>query len=164
MLLSDLSVKRPVFAIVINLLLIAFGLFSLSKLTVREYPNIDPPVVSVETTYPGASASVVESKVTQVIESQISGIEGIRAIESESEDGVSDITIEFNLSRAIDGASNDIRDRVSRVLDNLPEEADPPEISKAEVDASPIIWLVLSSSDMENAFSGSALFSRGCLV
>ncbi|MGH8503924.1 MAG: efflux RND transporter permease subunit [Gammaproteobacteria bacterium] len=149
MLLSDVSVKRPVFAIVINLLLIAFGLFSLSKLTVRQYPNIDPPIVSVETTYPGASASVVESKITQVIESQISGIEGIRAIESESEDGVSDITIEFNLSRAIDGASNDVRDRVSRVLDNLPEEADPPEISKAEVDASPIIWLVLSSAGMD---------------
>ncbi|MBA2492208.1 MAG: efflux RND transporter permease subunit [Gammaproteobacteria bacterium] len=149
MLLSDVSVKRPVFAIVINLLLVAFGLFFLSKLTVREYPNIDPPIVSVETTYPGASASVVETRITQVIESQISGIEGIRAIESASVDGVSDITIEFNLSRPIDAASNDVRDRVSRVLDNLPEEADPPEISKAEVDASPIIWLVLSSASLD---------------
>ncbi|MBA2409074.1 MAG: efflux RND transporter permease subunit [Gammaproteobacteria bacterium] len=149
MLLSDVSVKRPVFAIVINLLLVAFGLFFLSKLTVREYPNIDPPIVGVETTYPGASASVVETKITQLIESQISGIEGVRTIQSTSVDGGSNITIEFNLSRPIDDASNDVRDRVSRVLDNLPEEADPPEISKAEVDASPIIWLVLSSPKLD---------------
>jgi multidrug efflux pump len=150
MILSDLAVRRPVAAVVANLLLLVFGLAAMSGIPVREYPDIDPPVVSINTSYPGASAEIVESKVTQVLEDQIAGIEGIRSLSSTSRDGRSNITIEFRLTRDIDAAANDVRDRVSRVLNNLPDEADPPEVSKADVDASPILWMVLSS-DSRNA-------------
>ena len=119
MILSDLSVTRPVFASVMSLLLIAFGIIAFDRLPLREYPDIDPPVVSVETLYPGAAANVVETRITQVIEDRIAGVEGIRFIESKSEDGRSAITVEFDVSRDIDGAANDIRDRVSTVLDDL---------------------------------------------
>ncbi|MFZ5608556.1 MAG: efflux RND transporter permease subunit [Pseudomonadota bacterium] len=148
MILSDLSVKRPVFATVISALLVAFGLFALSRLPVREAPDIDPPVVSVSTAYPGASADVVESKVTRIIEDEISGIEGVRTIESTSSDGRSSISIEFTLERDIDGAANDVRDRVSRVIDRLPDEAEAPDISKADADTQPILWLTVSSDTM----------------
>ncbi len=143
--LSDISVKRPVFATVINLLLVVFGVVALSTITVREYPDIDPPIVSVSTSYVGASAAVIETQVTQIIEDQIAGIEGIKTITSSSRDGRSNISIEFLLSRNIDDAANDVRDRVSRVLDNLPDQADPPEVTKADADASPIMYFVLSS-------------------
>ena len=143
--LSDVSVKRPVFATVVNALLVVFGLFALANVSVREYPDIDPPIVSVSTSYPGASAAVVETKITQVLEDRIAGIEGLRTLSSTSSDGRSNVTIEFNLSRDVDDAANDVRDRVSRALGNLPEEADPPEISKADVDANPILWMVVSS-------------------
>jgi multidrug efflux pump len=143
--LSDTSVKRPVLATVLNLLLVVFGLFALLNITVREYPDIDPPVVSVSTNYPGASAAVVETQITQLLEDRIAGIEGIRSISSASRDGRSNITIEFSLSRDVEDAANDVRDRVSRALNNLPDEADPPEVSKSDDDASPVIWLTLSS-------------------
>jgi multidrug efflux pump len=143
--LSDVSVKRPVLATVINALLVVFGLFALANVSVREYPDIDPPIVSVSTNYPGASAAVVETKITQVLEDRIAGIEGLRTLSSTSSDGRSNINVEFTLSRNVDDAANDVRDRVSRALGNLPEEADPPEISKADVDANPILWMVLSS-------------------
>jgi len=143
--LSDVSVKRPVFATVVNALLVVFGLFALANVSVREYPDIDPPIVSVSTSYPGASAAVVETKITQVLEDRIAGIEGLRTLSSTSSDGRSNITVEFTLSRDVDDAANDVRDRVSRALGNLPEEADPPEISKADVDANPILWMVVSS-------------------
>jgi len=145
MILSDISVKRPVFAGVLSLLIILFGILSFTRLPLREYPDIDPPVVSVDTTYVGASAAIVESRVTQVIENIVSGIEGIEAIESISEDGRSTITIEFNINRDVDAAANDVRDRVSRVLDNLPDEVDPPEISKLDANTSEIMWLALQS-------------------
>ena len=143
--LSDISVKRPVFATVINLLLVVFGVVALLSITVREYPDIDPPIVSIGTNYAGASAAIVETQITQIIEDQIAGVEGIKSISSSSRDGSSRITIEFNLGRDVDAAANDVRDRVSRVLNNLPEEADPPEVTKADADASPILWMVLSS-------------------
>ncbi len=146
--LSDLAVRRPVMAVVANLLLLVFGLFALGGIPVREYPDIDPPVVSVNTDYPGASAEIVETKVTQVLEDQIAGIEGIRSLASTSRDGRSTITIEFSLARDIDAAANDVRDRVSRVLNDLPDEAEPPEVSKADVDANPVIWMVLSSDTL----------------
>ncbi|GAA5218346.1 efflux RND transporter permease subunit [Corallincola platygyrae] len=149
MILTDLSVKRPVFASVISLLLIAFGLVAFEKLPLREYPNIDAPVVSVETRYRGASAVVVERRITKLIEDRISGVEGVRNIISESRDGRSDITIEFNVERDIDAAANDIRERVSRVLNNLPDEADPPEISKAGAGDDTIMWLNLVSDRMD---------------
>lgn len=126
MLLSDISVKRPVFASVVNLLLIVFGMVAISMLSLREYPDIDPPIVSISTSYPGASANIVETRITQPLEDRISGIEGIKNITSTSRNGRSSITIEFNLARDIDAASNDVRERVSRALRSLPDQADPP--------------------------------------
>lgn len=148
MILSDISVKRPVLACVFGLILIAFGLVSFDRLPLREYPDIDPPIVSVETTYVGASANVIETRITETIEERISGIEGIKYIESVSKDGESEITIEFNIDRDVDAAANDVRDRVSGVLDNLPEEADPPEIQKVDSSDDVIMWLNLTSDSM----------------
>jgi multidrug efflux pump len=148
MILSDLSVTRPVLAAVLSLLLIAFGLVAFDRLPLREYPDIDPPVVSVETRYPGASANVVETRITQLIEDRISGVEGIRTVESVSEDGRSAITIEFGIGRDIDGAANDVRDRVSGILDQLPVEADPPDIQKVDSNEDVIMWLNLVSDRM----------------
>ena len=145
MILSDVSVTRPVFATVISLLLMAFGLVAFDRLALREYPDIDPPIVTINTTYTGAAASIVETRVTQVIESRISGVEGIRYISSTSEDGRSRVSVEFDINRNIDDAANDLRDRVSGVLDNLPEEADPPEVEKADSNDDVIYWLSLSS-------------------
>jgi multidrug efflux pump len=145
MILSDVSVKRPVFAAVISLLLIVFGLVSFGRLPLREYPDIDPPVVTIETIYPGASANVVETRVTELIEERIAGVEGIRFIASTSEDGESTVTVEFGTGRDVDGAANDIRDRVSSILDDLPDEADPPEIQKVDSNNDVIMWLNLVS-------------------
>jgi len=146
--LSDLSVKRPVFATVINLLIITFGIVAFLMLPLREYPDIDPPIVNISTNYPGASAAIVETKITQLLEDRISGIEGVKTINSNSRVGRSSITIEFNLDRNIDAATNDVRDRISRALNNLPEQADPPEVSKANDDESTIVWFVLQSETM----------------
>ena len=148
MFLSDVSVKRPVFATVVNLLLVVFGVVSISLLSLREYPDIDPPVVSINTNYPGASASIVETRITQLIEERISGIEGIKNIESSSRNGRSSISIEFDLSRNIDAASNDVRERVSRVLNNLPDQAEPPEVSKSNSDEDVIVWYNLRSDNL----------------
>jgi len=148
MLLSDISVKRPVLATVLSLLLIAFGLVAFERLPLREYPNIDPPVVSIDTEYPGAAAQVVETRITEIIEDRIAGIEGIAFIESKSEDGRSRVNVEFNPNRNVDAAANDIRDRVSGVVDNLPEEADPPDIQKADSSDDVIMWLNLVSDRM----------------
>ena len=148
MILSDISVKRPVLAAVLSLLLIAFGLVSFDRLPLREYPDIDPPVVSVETIYPGAAANVVETRITELIEDRVAGIEGIRFIDSKSEDGRSVINIEFTINRDVDAAANDIRDRVSTVLDDLPDEADPPEIQKVDSNEDVIMWLNLASDRM----------------
>jgi multidrug efflux pump len=148
MILSDLSVTRPVFASVVSLLIIAFGLVAFDRLPLRQYPDIDPPVVSIDTSYPGASAAVVESRVTEVIEERIAGISGIKFISSSSEDGRSRISVEFDVGRDIDAAANDVRDRVAGVLDNLPDEADPPDIQKADSNDDVIIWLNLTSDRM----------------
>ena len=112
MILSDLSITRPVLASVLSLLLVAFGLVAFDRLPLREFPDIDPPVVSIETRYQGAAATVVENRITQLIEDRIAGVEGIRTVESTSEDGRSLVTVEFNTGREIDGAANDLRDRV----------------------------------------------------
>ena len=151
MILSDVSVRRPILAAVLSLLLIAFGLVAYDRLPLREYPDIDPPVISVQTTYPGAAANVVETRITQLLDERISGVEGIRTIASVSEDGRSIITIEFNVGRDIDGAANDIRDRVSSILDQLPAEADPPEIRKVDSNEDVILWLSLVSDRMTAA-------------
>ncbi|TZF90658.1 efflux RND transporter permease subunit [Cognatilysobacter lacus] len=146
--LSDLSIRRPVFATVISLLLVTLGVMAFSRLTLRELPAIDPPVVSVDVSYPGASASVVETRITQVLEDALSGIEGVESIDSRSINGRSSISIEFTLSRDMEAAANDVRDAVSRVVDRMPEEADAPQIAKVESDADPIIWLNMSSTSM----------------
>ncbi len=145
MLLSDLSIKRPVFASVLSLLLIALGVVSFQMLPLREYPDIDPPIVSIDTTYTGAAASVVETRITQLIEDRIAGVEGINFISSSSQDGESRISVEFSTGRDIDNAANDIRDRISGLLDQLPEEADPPSIEKTDSSDDVIIWMSLTS-------------------
>ena len=146
--LSDVSVKRPVFATVISLTLVAFGILSFTVLPLREYPDITPPVVSISTSYPGAANDVVESRVTAVIEDQISGIEGIKSIRSSSRDGGSFINIEFELDRNIDSAANDVRDRVSRVNRFLPEDVRPPEVRKQDSDARPVMYINVVSTQL----------------
>src|SRR5690606_17711589 len=149
MVLSDLSIRRPVLATVMSLLLVALGLIAFSRLALRELPDIDPPIVSIDGTYTGASASVVETRMTQVLEDAIAGIEGIQSVESRSRNGGFDITIEFSLDRDIESATNDVRSAVSRVLDRLPEEADPPEVEKVAAGAEVVLWLALQSSTMD---------------
>lgn len=148
MLLSDISIKRPVFASVLSLLLIAFGLVAFDKLSLREYPDIDPPVVTVAVTYIGAPANIIETRITKIIEERIAGIEGIEFIESSSSDGQSRVTIEFSIDRNIDAAANDVRDRIAGIADDLPEEADPPEVQKVDSNDDVIIWQNLASDQM----------------
>lgn len=151
MVLSDVSIKRPVFATVLSLLVVVFGLAALLGLPVREYPDIDPPVVSVSTDYTGAAAEVVDTQITQVIEGAISGIEGIRSIESSTQQGRSRTSIEFSISRNVDIAANDVRDAVSRIINRLPDEADPPIVRKADSDARPMMWVTLQSDVWDSA-------------
>ncbi len=146
--ISETSVHRPVFATVISLMLVILGLVSLDRLPVREYPDVDAPVVSISTDYRGASANIVEEKITQLIEDRIAGIEGIDKIRSSSRDERSNITVEFTPDRDVDAATNDIRDRVARVVEDLPVEADPPEIAKADADSEPVMWMSVSSDRM----------------
>jgi multidrug efflux pump len=147
--LSDLSIKRPVLAVVMSLLLVVLGVMSFNRLTLRELPAIDPPIVSVSVDYTGASAAVIESRVTQVLEDALAGIEGIDTINARSTNGRSSVSIEFTANRDIEAAANDVRDAVSRVADRMPEEARPPEIAKVESDADPIIWFNMASSAMD---------------
>jgi multidrug efflux pump len=146
--ISEISVHRPVFATVISLLIVILGLVSLDRLPVREYPDVDSPVVSISTDYRGAGANIVEEKITQVIEDRIAGLEGIDKLRSSSRDERSNITVEFTADRDIDAATNDIRDRISRVLEDLPPEAEPPEIAKADADSEPVMWMSVSSDRM----------------
>ncbi len=146
--LSDVSVTRPVFAAVLALILIAFGLVSFTRLPLRQHPDIDPPVVSIDTIYRGASANVVENRITEVIESRIAGVEGIEFIESRSRAGRSDITVQFKTGRDVEAAANDIRDRVSAIVDDLPPEAEPPEVQKVDDDDNVVMWLNLVSDRM----------------
>jgi multidrug efflux pump len=147
MVLSDLSIKRPVLATVMSLVLVLIGLISYQRLSVREYPNIDEPVVNVETRYPGATAEIIESQITQPLEESLAGIDGIDLLTSISRPENSQITVKFRLSRNPDEAANDVRDRVSRVRGRLPDEIDDPVISKVEADAQPTIYLAFSSSN-----------------
>jgi len=149
MTLSDLSIKRPVLATVMSLLLVALGVMAFTRLTLRELPAIDPPIVSVQVSYPGASAAVVETRITQILEDALSGIEGVEMLESRSANGRASVSVEFSLGRDIEAAANDIRDAVSRVMNRMPEEADPPQIEKVEADADPILWLNMSSTAMD---------------
>jgi len=143
--LPELCIKRPVLATVMSLMIVLLGVISFQRLTVREYPKIDTPVVSVRTVYKGASPQVIESQITQPLEDSLSGIEGVRTVKSVSREEVSQITVEFLPERNVDSAANDVRDRVARVRALLPEASDESVVSKIEADAQAIIWLGLSS-------------------
>ncbi|MFO1493842.1 MAG: efflux RND transporter permease subunit [Lysobacterales bacterium] len=149
MVLSDLSIRRPVLATVMSLLLIVCGIASFLNLPLRELPDVDPPVVSVSTTYRGASAAVIETRITQIIEDAVSGIEGIETIQSQSENGRSSVTVQFVLGRDLEAATNDMRDAVSRVSGQLPLEIDPPQVAKIDADAQPILWLNFASDSLD---------------
>jgi len=146
--LSDLSVRRPIFAAVAAIILCVIGLAAFTALPIRELPNVDPPIVSISTTYRGASAEVIEERITQVIERQVSGVQGIDRVNSSSRDGQSRVNITFTLDTNLETAANDIRDAVSRVSANLPDQADPPQIAKANADSSPIIILNMTSTTL----------------
>src|SRR5262249_40822929 len=145
MILSRVSIQRPILATMMNLVVVLFGIIGLSRLPVRELPDIDPPIVSVNTVFPGANAQVVETEVTERLEEAINNIEGIKTLRSESREGVSNISIESDLSRDIDVAAQAVRDRVSRVRGRLPQDIREPIIAKQDADAQPIIWLNMNS-------------------
>ncbi len=149
MTLSDLSVRRPVLATVFSLLIIAFGLIAFATLPLRELPDVDQPVVSISTSYPGASAQVVETQITRIIEDQLSGIEGVDVIHATSRDGRSSVNIEFTLDRDLEDAANDVRNAVSRARGQLPADVLEPVISKADSDANAIMWFSLASTSMD---------------
>ena len=146
--ISETTVNRPVLAIVISLFLIILGLVSYDKLSIREYPDIDKPVVTVSTIYRGASAEIMERDVTQILEDSISGISDIKEIRSESQNEFSSIKIEFNLSRDMDSAANDVREKVSRALSKLPRNVDQPRVSKSDTDARAVMWIGFSSNQL----------------
>ena len=148
--LPALCINRPVFATVMSLMLVLIGLISYDRLTVREYPNIDEPIVTVSTTYGGASAEIIESQITQPLEDSLSGIEGIQYITSVSREERSQITVTFQVDRDVDVAANAVRDRVSRARNDLPDDVDEPVIAKVEADAQPIIYLAFSSDRMSS--------------
>ncbi len=143
--LPQVSIRRPVLTVMMSLALILFGIIGLLRLPVRELPNIDPPIVSVMTVYPGANAQVIETEVTERLEEELNSIEGIKTLTSESKEQVSNITIQFNLARPVDVAAQDVRDRVSRARGKLPEDIEEPIIAKQEADAQPIMWIALHS-------------------
>ena len=143
--LSSISIQRPVLATVLSVTIVLFGLIGLNFLGIREYPSVDPPVITVSTNYVGANADIIESQLTEPIEEAVNGIAGIRSISSVSRDGRSTITVEFNLEVDLETAANDVRDKVAQVVRNLPPDADPPVVSKADADSNPIIFLNIQS-------------------
>ncbi len=144
--LSDISIKRPVLSIVMSITIIVFGVIGYSYLGVREYPSVDPPIVTVQTSYTGANADIIESQITEPLEESINGIAGIKTLSSSSRDGRSNITVEFDLEVNIEDAANDVRDRVSRSMALLPKDVDPPVVSKADADSNPIYNLNIYSN------------------
>lgn len=143
--LSIVSIDRPVLAIVMSLVIILFGVIGFSFLGVREFPSVDPPVVTVSTSYVGANADVIESQITEPLEDAVNGVPGIRTLTSISREGRSSITVEFELGVNIEAAANDVRDKVSGALNRLPQDVDPPVVEKADADSSPIIFLTVRS-------------------
>ena len=145
---SEFFIKKPVFCFVLASFLILVGYLSLKELPLRQFPDIERSEITIDTIYPGASSSIIETKITEIIEAQISGIDGIESISSVSRDGRSKVTIEFIANKNIDEAANDVRDSVSRILENLPKDSSPPEISKIDSDSNAIMWLNLTSDDI----------------
>ena len=154
--LSSLSIRRPVLATVMSIVVVLFGIIGYNYLGVREYPAVDPPIVTVSTSYVGANADVIESQITEPLEESINGIAGIRTITSVSREGRSTITVEFDLDIDMEAATNDVRDRVSRALQRLPPDVDNPIVSKADADSNPIVFLSVSS-DSRNALETSEI-------
>jgi len=146
MMISELSIRRPVFATVLSLMLLILGIMAALRLPIREYPDVSSPIVNISVSYRGANSAVVETRITQVLENEISGIEGIDKLSSVSRDEQSQLNIEFTAGRDIESAANDVRDRVSRVQARLPDEADPPQINKVDSAADPVMFMVLSSN------------------
>jgi multidrug efflux pump len=157
--LSSLSIRRPVLSIVMSLTIILLGIIGFTYLGVREYPSIDPPIITVGVSYTGANADIIESQITEPLEENINGIAGIRSITSVSRDGRSNITVEFDVDANLEDAANDVRDRVSRAVSNLPPDADPPVVTKADADANPIMFLTLKS-DSKNLLELSDIASN----
>ncbi|WP_296620028.1 efflux RND transporter permease subunit [Marivirga sp.] len=145
--LSEISIKRPVLAIVLSLVILIFGFIGFNFLGIREYPSVDPPIITVTTDYAGANANVIESQITEPLEEAVNGIAGIRTITSTSAEGRSRITIEFNLSEDLEAAANDVRDKVSGARRRLPEDAEPPTVNKADADSDPIVFLNINSEE-----------------
>ncbi|MEW6651865.1 MAG: efflux RND transporter permease subunit, partial [Bacteroidota bacterium] len=143
--LSSLSIRRPVLSIVMSLVIVLLGVIGFTFLGVREYPSIDPPIITVGVSYVGANADIIESQITEPLEESINGIAGIRSITSVSRDGRSSITVEFNVDVDLEDAANDVRDRVSRAVANLPPDANPPVVTKTDADANPIMYITLKS-------------------
>ena len=144
--LSELSLRRPVLAMVCSIVIIIFGLIGYKYLGVREYPAIDPAVVNVRTSYVGANADIVEQQITEPLEKAINGVQGVKNITSNSSQGSSNITVEFELNVDLEQAANDVRDKVSQALGNLPQDIDsPPTVSKADADSDPIMFLQIQS-------------------
>ena len=145
--LSDTAIRRPVLATMLSVALVLFGVLGYRELSVREYPDVDPPIVSVQTTLRGANPRVMESAVTDVLEEELSSLEGLRTMTSSSAEQSSNITLEFHLNRDIEAAAQDVRDKVSRVRGRLPEEVEEPVVSKQDADARPIMFLSLTSDN-----------------
>ena len=143
--ISSISIRRPVLATVLSIVIVLFGIIGLNYLGIREYPSVDPPVINVSTSYTGANADVIETQITEPLEQSINGIAGIRTLSSVSRDGRSTISVEFDLDVDLETAANDVRDKVSRALWNLPPDAEPPIVSKADADARPIMFITISS-------------------
>lgn len=143
--LSSISIQRPVLAMVMSIIIIVFGILGYTYLGVREFPSVDPPIITVSTNYVGANADVIESQITEPLEESINGIAGIKSLTSASRDGRSTITVEFDIDIDMEAAANDVRDRVSRALFNLPPDIDMPIVSKADADATPIVFLNIQS-------------------
>ena len=143
--ISSISINRPVLASVISILIVLFGAIGFGFLGVREYPSVDPPIITVTTNYVGANADIVESQITELLEESINGIAGIRTLTSVSSDGRSTITVEFELDVDLEAAANDVRDRVSRSLRNLPADVDPPIVAKSDADSNPILSMTIQS-------------------
>jgi len=143
--LSSISIKRPVLATVFSLIILIFGLIGMTYLGIREFPSVDPPIITVRTSYPGANSDVIETQITEPLEQSINGIPGIRTLTSVSRQGGSNITVEFELTVDMETAANDVRDKVSQATRMLPRDVDPPTVSKADADASPIMFLAIKS-------------------
>ncbi len=144
--LSSVSIKRPVLATVFSLVILLFGAIGLTRLGVREFPSVDPPIISVSTSYPGANSDVIETQITEPLEQSINGIPGIRTLTSSSSQGRSRISVEFELSVDMETAANDVRDKVSQAQRYLPRDCDPPTVSKADADANPIMMIAVQST------------------